>query len=249
MPELRWDTNTDETHRKQLEKVKHLIIDYTGYVPDEIPWSDQYLVKALQETRATVLKESLSRGEVLSEQNVQTLPCIEVSELDRNECPCAPASGCYWLRTDVTVPREIKIISVTGIVANDDNPRFTYMKWDRFQYVPKARLESTRKGFYYAVRTTSDKDSRIYLYGSRFLQSIAISGIYEDPMTVAAFPKCGQLQIESFCNPFDVNFYTDVFLIDRVVQLTVQKIVPPRQTTSTDPKNDDQFGQPLTQTK
>lgn len=249
MADLTYDILTHETHRKQLEKIKHLIIDSTGYVVDELPWSDWFIIKTLQETRASVIKEALLRGEILSEQNVQTLPCIELTEVDRNECPCAPASGCYWLRTDDVIPREIKLISVTGIVANGDNPRFTYMKWDRFQYIPKARLESTQKGFYYTLRTTSDKDTRIYLYGSRFLQSIAISGIFEDPMATAAFPKCGEKDIKAFCNPMDVNFYTDINLIERVIQLTIQKILPPRSTTQTDPRNDDQSGAPLTVVK
>lgn len=237
-----------ETHRKQVEKIKHLIIDPTGYVSDDDPWSDLYIARALQESRASVFKNALLRGEILSEHNVQTLSCVEVSELDRNECPCAPASGCYWLKTDHTIPREIKIISVTGIVANGDNPRFSFMKWERFQYIPTARLSSTRKGMYYTIRTTTDGESHIYLYGSRFLQTIAISAIFEDPMLAAAFPKCGEKQIEAYCNPFDVGFYTDLNLIDTINQMAVQKLVPPRSTTRTDPRNDETT-QPLTVTK
>jgi hypothetical protein len=237
-----------ETHRDQFEKIKHLIIDRTGYVPDDMPWSDLYLVRKLQESRAMVLKNQLRTGQTISEQSVQTFPCVDLTEVDRNECPCAPASGCYWLKTDQVIPREIKIISVTGIVANGDNPRFDYMKWDRFQYIPKARYESTSKGLYYSIRTTTDKDTRIYLYGNRFLQNIAISGIFEDPMLAAAFPKCGEKQIEPFCNPLDVHFYADVDLISQIIDITLQKIVPPRSGVPTDPRNDDTTD-PLTVTK
>lgn len=236
-----------ETHRHQIEKIKHLLVDPTGYVPDENPWSDLYLVRNLQESRASVLKNALSRGAIVSEHNVQTLSCVEVTELDRNECPCAPASGCYWLRSDKPIPREIKITSVTGIVANNENPRFQYMKWERFQYIPKARYQSTRTALYYTIRTTTDKENHIYLYGNRFLSSIAISGIWEDPMLAAAYPKCGEKQIEAYCNPFDVNFYTDLNYIDQIVQMSVQKLQP-RSTTTPDPRNDDTY-KPLTGSK
>ena len=241
-------SRSSETHRDQFEKIKHLIIDRTGYVPDELPWSDLYLTRKLQESRAIVLKEQLRRGTLISEHSVQTLPCVELEEADRNECPCAPESGCYWLRTVDFIPREIKIISVTGIVANGENPRFEYMKWDRFQYIPKARYQESSNRMYYTIRTSTDKQPRIYVYGNRFIKIIAISAIFEDPMLAAAFPKCGEKQIEPYCNPFDVHFYADVNLIGSIIDLTLQKIIPPRSTAPTDPRNDDTH-LPLTTTK
>jgi hypothetical protein len=238
------------THRHAIEAFKHVAIDQSGYPVDELPWSDLYIVRKIQEVRSTAIKAALKAGEGISELMVQTLPCVNVTELDRNECPCVPASGCYWLKTDCAIPRYCKMISVTGIVANGENPRFTFIKWDRFQYIPKSRSKSVREGLYWTIKDTGEDGPYVYLYGNRNLEIIAISGIWEDPMCVEALPKCGkEKRLEPLCNPFDVDFYTDAWLRDRILDIVWQKLIPVRSAATQDVQNDDLFGNNPLQTQ
>lgn len=230
------------THRHALEQWKHYAIDRSGYVPDENPFSNKSIIRVLQEVRATEIKLALNQGLDLTEFMVQTLSCIEVEELDRNECPCAPASGCYWLRSKVELPRFCKDISVTGIVANGENPRFTFIKWDRFQYIPQSRNRTMRKGRYWTIRDSGGEGPYLYLYGDRFLKQVAMSAIWEDPMGVEAFPKCGTEDINAKCNPLDVDFHTDAWLRDIVISKAWQKLLPVRAGSQLDTLNDDNSG-------
>ena len=238
-----------QTHRELVQLFRHYPVDNTGYIPDEDPYSDLALIDILHHHRATVLKLAINKGDILSEQNIQTLGCVDICELDRQECPCAPASGCYWLKTECVVPREIQIVSVTGTVANGDNPRFSFIKWDRFQYIPKSRSNSVRKGRYYTLRTTEDKKTFMYLYGDRFLKNISISGIFENPIEAAQFPICGEQQFQALCFPLDVDFYADGNYRNQIINLTWQEILPLRGIAITDTRSDDHAMQPITTTQ
>lgn len=229
------------THRHALEAFKHLALDQTGYSTDELPWSNKYIIYKMLEIRATEMEIALEAGIGISEFSLQTLGCLPVSEMDRSECPCAPASGCYWLKSEVPLPRPIRILSVTGVVANTDNPRFTFIKWDRFQYIPTSRSASTRNGRYWTIRDKGAEGAYLYLYGDRDLEMVTITGVWENPMEVEAFPSCGEVDLQSKCNPLDVDFYTDAAMRDRIIDLTVQKLIPVRQAAMADLKNDDTF--------
>lgn len=227
------------THRHAIEQWKHYPVDSSGYVVDESQFSNKSIIRNILEVRAVETKAAIDRGDDVSDFMVQVLPCVEVEELDRNECPCAPASGCYWLRTKAEIPRYIKMISVTGIVANKENPRFTYIKWDKFQYIPIARNKSMRHGRYWTIRDSGGDGPYILLYGDRDLEVIAISAIWEDPMCAEAYPKCGTVDLEAKCNPLDIDFYTDAWLRDIIISRTWQKLLPVRQTAPFDGQNDD----------
>jgi len=237
------------THRHAIEQWKHPPIDQSGYVMDENPWSNKSIIRNIQEVRATEIKIALKRGESLSEFMVQVLPCVEVCELDRNECPCAPASGCYWLKSKCEIPRYCKMISVTGIVANGDNPRFSFIKWDRFQYIPKSRNKTMQKGLYWTIKDSGGDGPYLYLYGNRNLEMIAISAIWEDPMCVEAFPKCDEVDPKALCNPLDVDFYTDAWMRDIIISKTWQKLLPVRAVAKFDLINDDTSSNNPLQTK
>lgn len=232
------------THRMAVESWKHFAIDQSGYISDENPYSNRALLMKLQEHRATFIKTALERGKELSEFMIQTLACVDMEEMDRNECPCAPASGCYWLKSKCELPKAIKLRSVTGIVASGSNPRFNEIKWDRFQYIPKARNTAMKNGRYYTVRDTGN-GPYLYLYGDRFLETVSISGFFEDPIAAASFSSCGEPNLEAFCNPLDVDMYTDPWVRDIILPSMWQQLLPVRAGAGRDVINDDLHGNPV----
>lgn len=231
--------NMAYTHRDALEQWKHYVVDATGYPPDDLQYSDQSIVLELLEGRALLIKQMLATKQDISESTYQTLGCMEVEEVDRAECACAPASGCYWLKSKEPLPDVIKIRSVTGIVAAAEMPRFDPIKWDRFQYIPQSRIPSMARGFYYAIRDTGN-GPYLYLYGNRFLEAVSVSAIFQNPMVAAAFPSCGEVDLQAKCNPFDVNFHTDAGVREAIINSAWQRLVAARQAAPVDSANDDQ---------
>lgn len=230
------------THRHALEAFKHAALDQSGYTSDELTWSDKFLIRKLQEVRAGDIRMSLAAGSGVSEFSLQTLGCVELEEVDRSECPCVPASGCYWLKSKTPIPRPIRITSVTGVVANGDNPRFTFIKWDRFGYVPTSRTRSVREGCFWTIRDVGEGNPYLYLYGNRFLEVISVTGLWEDPMDVEAFPRCGEVNLKAKCYPLDVDFYTDSHTRDTIINKTWQILLPVRSSAGSDIQNDDTSG-------
>lgn len=232
---------TGVTIREVLNQWVQYGVDKTGYVSDENPISYKSILRDLLDIRADEIRNALSAKVELSELMVETIDCIELKEVDRAECVCAAASGCYWLKSKKPIPAFLKIISVTGIVAGEENPRYTFIKWDRFQYIPQARNVTEANGRYWTIRETGD-GAYIYIYGDRFIESIAISGIWENPIEVETFPKCGKVDEEALCNPFDVDFFTDAWLRKYIIAKSWQSVLPVKQVAERDSSNDDQPG-------
>lgn len=227
-----------ETHRLFIERFKHPSGDASGYISDDFSWSDEYIIRELLSRRSSLIKARIDAGKEISDQVVQTLNCVEVEEHDRNDCPCMPPSGCYWMRSKVELPKFIKISSVTGAVTNTQMPTYTYKRWDMLKYIPTDRIPSVRNGKYWTTRD-SGGGRFLYLYGDRFIESVTVSGIWENPMEAAAFPSCGVQNKEALCNPFDVPIYTDDNLKTAILQLAWQELLPVRQTAPEDRKNND----------
>lgn len=225
-------------YRKLIARFRDPLGDADGFISDDNSWSDEFIVREWLSGRSDAAKQFLKAGESLSDQMVQVLGCVEVEEEDRNECPCAVPSGCYWLKTKSPVPKFIQITSVTGIVASADSPRFSYIKWDRIQYIPGHRTGAVRNGLYWTTRDTG-AGRHLYLFGNRDLEKIAVGGIWEDPMEAAAYPRCGVVDSTKLCNPLDTDIYTDDNLVNLVLQAMHSRLIPVKQTAPTDLVNND----------
>lgn len=226
------------TNRKVIEKFKHPPLDSSGFLTDDLAWSDESILRDLFEIRSLVVSELIDNGKSVSDQMIQTLNCVELKETDRNECPCNPASGCYWLKSVLPLPKFIKVLSVTGTSAHEKMERFSYIRWDRAQYISKSRTRAQREGLYWTIKDIGDSPY-LYVYGNTFLERISISGLWENPTEVEAFPSCGQRDKNAVCNPLDVDFHTDIKLIDKIIQIAWSKLLPVRQQAPTDIKNND----------
>lgn len=226
------------THRHLIDRFKNPSGDSSGYVSDDFSFSDEEIIRNWLDVRASLVSNYLDAGKKLSDQLVQTLSCVTVEEHDRSEFPSIVPSGCYWLRTVTEIPSYIKITSVTGIAANAEMPRYSPIRWDKMQYIPKDRMNHVRNGKFWTTRD-SGTGRYIYLYGDRFIEQIAISGIWENPMEAAAFPTCGVVDKDALCNPLDVRIYTDQKLLDDIVKLTWAKLLPVKQSAPEDRKNND----------
>ena len=208
-----------------------------SFVSDDTDFSEYYLYDRLLASRSAVVEQLISRGEDIPEDMVQVLPCVEFIEVDRQECPCAPASGCFWMKTLEPLPETIHIRSVTDTLANK---MFEFVRWDLFRFKLSSRIPAHRKGAYYTKRDTGN-GTYLYLYNDRFLEVGSVSAFFEVPADALAFPSCNGVNLEAKCRPYDQNWYVSRKYQNLIFDVTYQDILSKRAVGAVDNYNSDGF--------
>lgn len=220
------------TLRDGIEYWLSLGAEDTEFVSDDLKYSKKAILHHLLDTRATLIHEALRKGEPLSETMIQTIPCMDLCEVDRVECPTIPKSGCTWLKSALPLPPYIRIFSVTDVLGKK---RFDFVKWDKIKYKSESRTPS--KAQFYTIRDTGDC-SYLYIYGDDFMKKAAVSAIFQEPQCAAAI-GCGEEIVEVKCNPLDVKFYMDAHMRDRMFKLAWASILKINQSIIGDIFNND----------
>lgn len=231
--------------RKLVSQWMQYPIDQDGYLSDDNSYSTKSILRDLLDIRADEIKNALGKGETLSEFMVQTLGSVLLEEVNRDDVSTNPAKGFYWLKSKEPLPVPIVVTAFSGIIAHPTTPGFDFIKWDRFQFIPQSRNITMRNGKYYTIREIGT-GSYLYIYNDRFLDSVAISGIWEDPIEVKAYPTNGIPNKDAICNPLEVDCYTDAWLRKLIIARSWQTILAAKATAPRDLLNDDRGPDPPT---
>ena len=81
------------TNRAIVEKYLHIVNDLTGFNSDDLTWSKYAIFCELQKKRAVELKRYIKKQAYDLNDAFQILPCVDLIEVDRHECPCVPETG------------------------------------------------------------------------------------------------------------------------------------------------------------
>lgn len=217
-----------------INAFRHYAEDATGRTSDDITMPNPliyYYLNMFRQSESAALDRQLgSIGQ--SAGTTQTIPCLELVEVDVVESPFVPATGCYFLKGKYPLPTMVEglPIQVTTVAPDCKNcdgevREFTYVPWANFQYAVNSRIEAQKNSLYYTIKNYGSKTD-IYIYtNSKYneLKAVALTLIPKNPIEVTNFPKCG----ESVKRP--CSYLTDKFIIDpeiesRVFQLTLQAI-------------------------
>jgi hypothetical protein len=165
----------------------------------------------------------------IDESIIQTIPCIELRKADVVECPCAPPSGCYFLKSLHPIPKMLDgtPLAVTTLAPDCKNcdgvvREFDYVRWYNMQYKLSGRGPL---GLYYTMKDI-DTDSHLYVFVTdRYpeLKAISVAGVFKDPLEVLAFPVCGQ-EAAPLCNLLDQEFIMEQELQAQVFEYVFQAL-------------------------
>lgn len=227
------------TIRNAVDYFLHSVGDISGRLSDDHVWSKKYIATSLLESRAIVVKDAIKNNTGISEDMVQGLKCVNLVRVPTQECPCAPPSGCIWLRTEESVPRAIQYISVTDSLGRE---QYTRKKWTDFKRIGNSRIASAKTKRYYTLKESGQSgknNHHIYIYAREedqlYLKAITVYGIFGNPIEAAAFEECGSPNIDAICSPMEVGFYTNEELRDVINK---QLILTLPQFRSLAPKDD-----------
>jgi hypothetical protein len=167
----------------------------------------------------------------LSEEAYQVLPCIDLVEVDRVECPTIPASGCVWLKSTCALPDPIRIQSISRQLGDG----YSYVRWDKIKEKTGGRLKSAAKEKFYSLRTIND-EVHLYIYNDETIKSITATAIFEDPIQAAQY--CGVDQT-AMCSPMDLSIHTPRVLIDQIIKQTWDSTIRVRAAAKAKMLNND----------
>lgn len=210
------------TVRATIDAFIHYLGDLSGRPTQSIRFPKKLIYYYLSIFRNAVLYEETKKRKDVDLALQQTIPCIEMIEVDVvADCPCAPEKGCSWLKSKYPIPDLLNTKPDT-VITLDGMIKFEYVEWYRFVHVLHGRYQGTRENPYYTFRNVKGR-FHLYIYcnakltQTAELHSVALTGLFKDPLDVINFPTCEKIII---CNILDQDFLIPLELESLVFQKT-----------------------------
>lgn len=206
------------TIKGTIDAFRHFAADRSGVVNVDSSWTNRSIYYYLEmyrhrEEYLWQLEQGGIYEDKVIDQEYDVLPCIALERVDQaSECPCAPASGCMFLRSKYPIP-EMAIrdnhIVVTDILGNN---QFNYVKWFNFSRKINGR-KSAQSGYTYFTFKHIDDETYLYIHNEEFLERAAMTAKFTNPVDVKKFPKC-----DEFVNVVDCSILEQPFDMRREIQ-------------------------------
>lgn len=235
--------NTD-TIRTNIDAFRHFVAERSGKPTDDHGWPSRLIYFYMKQSRSSVIfQNDLMRVYDMGDDQLDNLGCVELVEADMVECPCAPASGCLFLKSKHPIPKMIdgQMMSVKlPLGGRGQLTNINYVPWHRFDNKINGRIKAQARKPYYTVKKNKDGEYYLYVYNKVALKTVFVSGIFSDPIDVAIFPNCGDEENNKYCNVLDLPFPIKEELKPQVFQMTLASLVNTRSSAPVgDNDNDD----------
>ena len=219
------------TIRHAIEAFRSFLEDRSGRVSSDFAYPPKLIYYFLKMFRNRVSYEDITSKSQYDLNIELTIPCVSLKKADMVECPCAPASGCEFLKSVHPLPKMLNGIpnSVTLLKKGPTNNYgiFTYVDWYVFEDKINSRIPGQAKQLYYTVKNINSR-RHLYVYANvekyKDLQSVTVAGIFNDPLEVAKFPICGEKE-PLLCAPLDEEFIIEDEIQSRVFELTYNALM------------------------
>lgn len=166
-----------------------------------------------------MFKDILTKKRMSFQENIiSTIDCIGLNKVDLVECPCAPASGMYWFKSDYPLPKIIEGIPL-AVKSVEGFTEFSYVRWFDMEHKANSQDKADSMQNYYTFKNVNN-NFHLYIYSTRGLddlQGVSVAGIFQDPLDLLSFPSCGKIRKEP-CSPLD-----ELFIIPQEIKLEVFK--------------------------
>jgi len=207
-------SNIKNTIGSTVDAFRHFAADRSGLPNVDSSWTNRLVYYYLEMHRHReeymwqLEQGRLYEGNII-DQEYDVLPCIELEEVDQaSECPCAPASGCTFLRSKLPIPEMVmrdNNVTVTDILGRT---KFNYVKWYDFSDKLKGR-KAAQSGYTYFTFKHIDDETWLYVHNRELLEKAAMTSRFVNPLDVKKFPRCGNVPDTLDCSilqqPFDIR--------------------------------------------
>jgi hypothetical protein len=201
------------TQREIIYTIKNILRG--GLITDDDNISDRQVAFLIDSARAMLLRQQYNKGQNLSDNNIQSIPCMATEVVDTSLMPDFP-SGCSVYKSVLTVPKPIESKGkdlITGI----SGPMIGALSFDYIPYnrVPFARSTRFKRPF------VTLHNGFIYIFDAPFSPNITVSGVYEQPNSLSGYNNCEGVSCYSWDEPYPMSSH----LIDPVVRIVIEELM------------------------
>lgn len=198
-------------------------LEGTSRISDDSDFSLEQIAFKINSTRAFLIRQDQSKGRSLSDNIMQTLPCMEVIKVNASEC-CGITSPCELYRTKLPLPVPIEvyqkdlIIRVSGVDITGpswNSISLAQISWSGLSKWTKDTTKWFLKGRY------------IYIINPPSVKKISITGVFEDPRALADFPTCSGTP----CYSADSTYPISGHMLPTLKQLVLEDLLRMKQTS------------------
>lgn len=201
------------TQREIIYTIKNILRG--GLITDDDRITDRQVAFMIDNVRATLLRQQYNKGQNLSDNNIQTIPCMEVTQTDTSFMPDFP-SGCTVYKTVMAIPKPIESKGkdlITGITG----PNFGSTT---FEFIPYARIPYASYTRFKRPLVTLFNNHLYFINNSQFMMNVAVSGVFEQPNQLSEYNNCEGLP----CYDWDSQYPMSSHLIDAVIQMVTNEL-------------------------
>lgn len=208
---------------------------YGGKISDDSTISLELVQFFWLNNRSKLIREDQGKGRSLSNNIVQTLPCVPVIEVDASEC-CDIQTGCTMYRTEEPLPKFIELYQkdlITKVSGVDVMAKgWNIIPYHRALYAGSSRwTKDTTKVFL--------KNNYIYIMNPpAVLSKISISGVFEDPRDAAQFANCEGTPCYNDEMEFPISTWMIPIIQDMILKNDMRIIAANMQDERGNEKND-----------
>lgn len=229
------NTTNNYTYRNIIERIR-IGLNHPSKTNQDVFVAPKEALDAYIESYSFLVLQAIKAEETIPSTMVQSIPCIPLVDVDRDECPCAPGSGCIWKRTEFTVP-----IPLDGKFSSVHSPTgsiiYSQIKWNQVKYKLNSRLKADRERAYYALRG-SDKGYYLYLHNSIHKENVGVDLIPQDPRQLYCLPDC-EGEIDKCKTFLDEVMIGDAMFIVPAISMAIKEIARLRGISVPDILTDD----------
>lgn len=204
-----------------LERVQSLYSK--GVASDDTSLSSRHIYNKILTVRSKLLSQQYDKKQRISQWNYQTIPCIELIDVNASECNCIEVNGCTLKRSKYKLPKPMQGLSNSIIQS--------VHSIDRGTKIDELSINSMKfqKGNKYTKVTTTYfiQDGYIYLNTTYDLKTISLIGLFEDPIEAKIFSGlCDECQDCNACIDYqDEEFPIDTDLIDTLIEMSITELI------------------------
>lgn len=179
----------------------------------------RHIYSELIRARSTLLGQKLDKGQVLSQWENITLPCVELVLAESNECPGVIQAGCQLLKSKYPLPKLIasmdgdELQSVTSLNGelHLDPTTFSTNKYN------EGNRYTSKKPQYFIY------NEYLYVTILKRLQVVQVTAPFDDPVEAWLFPSmCETL---TCIDIYEKDFPATNKLMNTIIGMAVQELL------------------------
>ena len=193
---------------------------------DNFKASTEQILFWVEEIRAVLIGQSLSKKDDINDSWVQYIPCLQLTQVDISEC-CEIATGCYLLRTVNPLPSTIDtykdnwLVSVTtpynDIISKSNTFKSRYQQYNKY---------TATKPVWYI------KNDFLYITNNTFMEYVNVAGLFDRPSELANFSNCSGEKCWSMNSEYPVSLTIASQITDIVLKTKVYPMLSSMSDTS-----------------